>query len=63
MKVGTWVRLKQRVRSGPQKARIEREVPELAEGAVLLSERLDGFRWWNKSDLCRTTAPKAAPRG
>jgi hypothetical protein len=63
MKVGTWVRLKERVRSGRQKARIEAEVPEVAEGAVLLSERLDGFRWWNKADLTRTTAPKAVPRG
>ena len=58
MRVGTWVRLKQRVRSGPQKAQIDGEYPTLARGAVSLSERLDGFRWWNKSDLVRTTAPK-----
>lgn len=58
MKVGTWVRLKRRERSGPQKARIAAELPALAEGAVRLTLPLGGFMLWNKSDLQRTVAPK-----
>lgn len=59
MKVGTWVRLKQRERSGPQKARIEAELPGIADGAVRLTRPLGGFHLWNKSDLQRTVAPKS----
>lgn len=58
MTVGSWVALKKRVRSGPQKAQIVLEDDAFAEGAVLLSIRLDGFRWWNKEDLVLTDPPK-----
>jgi hypothetical protein len=57
MKVGSWVQLKKRTRSGPQKAQIVSEDPAFAEGAVLLSTRIGGFRWWNKEDLILTSPP------
>ena len=58
MTVGSWVRLKKPVRKGPQKAQIVLEDDGFAEGAVLLSARLDDFRWWNKDDLVPTDPPK-----
>lgn len=57
MTVGSWVRLKKPVRSGPQKAQIIVEDDAFAEGAVLLSIRIGGFRWWNKDDLVLTDPP------
>jgi hypothetical protein len=57
MKVGSWVQLRQRVREGPQKAQIEIEADDFCEGAVRLSKRLDGFEWWNKSDLRAAKQP------
>lgn len=63
IRVGSWVRLKQRVRNGPQKARVVDERPGIARGAVYLSVPLDGLRWWNKSELVRCDPPKGRKRG
>lgn len=60
IRIGSWVRLRTRVRSGPQKARVERFVPSLAPGAVLLSAPLDGLKWWNREELVPTNRPRRA---
>jgi hypothetical protein len=59
-RVGSWVKLKHPVGFGVQRARIEREVPTLARGAVVLSWPLGGLRWWNKSDLEACEPPKTS---
>jgi hypothetical protein len=56
------VRLRERVRSGPQKAQIIDERPTIARGCVYLSAPLDGFRWWNKRDLALCDPPKRRRR-
>ena len=58
MRRGSWVRLKIRERSGPQKAQIVDERPGVARGAVYLSRALGGMHWWNKRDLMLTTPLK-----
>lgn len=59
-RVGSWVRLKNPEREGPQKARIRSEHPDFARGAVYLDRPLGGFFGWYKSDLIATTKPKGS---
>ena len=53
LKVGSWVRLINTSRP----AMIVRRDDAFAPGAVLLDRSLDGFRWWNVSDLQLTRKP------
>lgn len=60
--VGRWVRLKRRVRRGPQKARIVHILSRTAwPGAVSVEPALDGFNSWSMDELVYTTPPKRVP--